>query len=497
MSRTLAIEFPRRWVAEPAGATTVVVAAISLLHLVVAGRFDLSVDEAHYALYGYLLDWSYFDHPPMVGWLQALALGLGENELALRLWPILLSALASGVLFRLTRELFPEESPWVAFGAVVFLQSALIYQLLGLALVPDGPFLVFGLAAGQFLFRSLDGGHSRDWLLVGLFFGLAGLSKYTAVTLVVTAVVAVAWERRWTVLRTPGPWLAVLVAAVLITPVLWWNYQHDWLSFQYQVGHGAPERSWQAARFFNSQARQLLAYAPGIYLFGLLALATSVREWRSHRGVRFTVALTAPVLLLFGWGGGFEESLPHWTLFAWAALAPLAVRWIVHHWDRKGVRIGVRGSLGYSIVFVLVIHAQLFSPWIPFEAHRHPFGDLIGWREAAQRANALRAEMAPADGRAAKLFVGNWSLGSRIAWYAHPEPVLVTDSRFDQFDLWFGSAERGSAGILIVPDNYHGHSETSGRAQFETCTLADTLTVRQDRTPVHTFRFYRCQGYLG
>ena len=63
---------------------TLVVAA---LHLLVAGRVPLSADEAHYALYGLHLDWSYFDHPPLVGWLQALVLPVSSSEFALRLWP--------------------------------------------------------------------------------------------------------------------------------------------------------------------------------------------------------------------------------------------------------------------------------------------------------------------------------------------------------------------------------------------------------------------------
>ena len=43
-----------------------------LIHVFFGFYLDFSVDEAHYALYGLHLDWSYFDHPPLVGWIQAL-----------------------------------------------------------------------------------------------------------------------------------------------------------------------------------------------------------------------------------------------------------------------------------------------------------------------------------------------------------------------------------------------------------------------------------------
>jgi len=165
----------------PARAAVALVALTSLLHLVVAGRVAFSVDEAHYALYGLHLDWSYFDHPPLAGWLQALVLPFSHSEFALRLWPILLAALASGVLYRLAQELFPDESPWLPAIAVAALQSAVVFQLLSFAMVPEDPLLLFGLAAALLFWQVLHRGGTGRWLLLGGALGLAGLSKYTAI----------------------------------------------------------------------------------------------------------------------------------------------------------------------------------------------------------------------------------------------------------------------------------------------------------------------------
>ena len=70
-----------------AGRMTMVLVLLStLIHLLVAGRFELSGDEAHYALYAYHLDWSYFDHPPLVGWLLAMVTALLSTATARMLW---------------------------------------------------------------------------------------------------------------------------------------------------------------------------------------------------------------------------------------------------------------------------------------------------------------------------------------------------------------------------------------------------------------------------
>ena len=73
--------------------------------------------------------------------------------------------------------------------------------------------------------------------------------------------------------------------------------------------------------------------------------------------------------------------------------------------------------------------------------------------------------------------------------------MQVTDTRVDQFDLWFGSLKKGDAGLLIVPDYYEGREEVSGLAKFEQCEQVDRMTVLLEDTPVHRFGFYNCVGY--
>ena len=472
-------------------ATWGLIAGITLLHLLVAPNVGLSVDEAHYALYGLHLDWSYFDHPPMVGWLQALILPFAQSDFALRLVPITLAAAASLVLYQLARELFPEQSPWLGFIAVALFQGSIIIQLLALALVPDGPLLLFGLLAVRYLRRALHQDKLSDWLLSGLFLGLAGLSKYTAITLAAGALLALIASNQWQRLLSPRLWLAVGIGLLLILPVLGWNYTHDWISFNYQLQHGTKGSCWSAERFLISQTGQLLAYTPALYLFGWIALVQGFREYR-HPGVRDTLCFTLPVLLLFGWNGGFYTTLPHWTALGWAIATPLTAHWIVQRWQQRPIRITVWISALYSGLLMLLVYSQLLLPWIPFQTDNHPLRDLYGWEQAAQRAEQLRQEMP--DSSDAQIFVENWTYASRIAWYARPTPVQVLDQRFDQFDLWFGSPRKGARGVLVSPSYYRGKP---GSRLFTHCTEQGPLPILLNGKPAVTFRYFICEDYRG
>lgn len=487
--------FPASAALSPGRAASLLVAFSSLLHLLAAGGVELSGDEAHYALYGYHLALSYFDHPPLVGWLQALALLFSSSEFALRLWPVLLGALASLALFRLTRALYPAASPWTAFVAVALLHSALAFQVLSLAMLPDTPLLPLGLAAALVLWRVFERGAARDWLWLGVLLGLAGLAKYTAVTLALSAVLLLALSGRWALLRAPWPWLAVALAGLLITPVLWWNWQHDWLSFHYQLGHSMPARSWELTRLLLSQAGQLVAYGPALYLLGLAAVIGGLRRWR-EAPARHVLVLALPPLLLFGWSSGFEPTLPHWTLLGWALLTPLIAHWLLQHWQRRPVRIIAWGGVGYSLLLTLILHSELIVPWLPFAENQYPFADLHGWKQTAQRAEALRLEMAQEPGPEPVVFAGNWSYASHLAWHARPRPVQVADDRYDQNDLWFGTPQAGARGVLVVPWQFRNDA-ARWQQRFAQCDPAGDVRIVLRGTVATSYGLYRCDGYRG
>lgn len=480
----------------PARASVWVIVTSTLLHLLVAGRVGLGVDEAHYALYGLHPDWSYFDHPPMIGWLQGLILPVSQGEFALRLIPILLFAVTSWILYRLTLEFFPEETRWLGFVSVLLFQAGIVFHLVGLSMLPESPLLPIALLAIFFLKRAVQDGRTWHWLVVGLCYGLAGLSKYTAITLIVTAILYVLLSRPRHVLTRPGPWLAAALALICITPVLYWNAKHNWISFVYQLHHGLGGRGWSLKLFLLSQLAQMVSYTPAIFVFGIIAAVAARHEWRKEEGVRLCLLLSLPILLLFGWGGGYEFTLPHWTALAWAGMIPLTARYLVRHYQDRGLKSLTTVFGFYSIVLIIFIHSMAVYPWLSFPREKHPLRDLYGWEKAAQRAEILLSRMAATPGTEPELMVNNWSLASRLAWYARPHPVKVIDTRYDQFDIWFGSLQPGARGIIVVP-SYSRQPKMENSSPFSRCDRIDELPVEEGGQIVFSFFFYACYDFQG
>ncbi|GAB3048018.1 glycosyltransferase family 39 protein [Simiduia litorea] len=454
----------------------------------VAPLVGLGVDEAHYALYGQRLDWSYFDHPPMVGWLHWLGLQFGETEFFVRLPAILLWPLILLQIWQLSRVWYGDTR--VANTAVALLVFSPLVAVLGFGLVPDTPLIVVSLLLAQLVTRIelADGKVLYHWLGLGVLLGLAGLSKYTAVFLALALLVVLVWHKRLHWLAGPGPWLAVALAAVVVFPVFYWNWTHDWMSFSYQFNHGA-KGDWSALDSLRYALILLLSFGP------LLVLAATVGGWRAN-GLGASVIAQKVVLLtallLLGialWSAGNGEDLPHWTVMSWVLLSPFAAKWLLARWAGSNgpmkLLLGFSGLISVLTTFtlwLLLVAPPLASAPQLAQAVR----DLHGWPEASARILALKSAM-PSD---TQLWVTNWSIASRIAWYTQ-EPVQVLSSKPSQFLLWWGEPE--APALLVRVEKRRPSSPSVNPPAGVSCTLLDALDFTMDGVTINYFMFYQCQ----
>lgn len=463
------------------------IAVMSAVSVYLAASLPLSPDEAHYALYGSHLALSYFDHPPMVGWVQALMLTVSEADFWLRMPPMLLSVATGLMLFRFTRRYFDENSAWLS---LLFFSCLPMFRMLGLAWVPEDPLMLAGLTCLWVTLALAEKNTLCLWLLLGASLGIAALSKYTAVTLAFSVAIALFYLRGPKVLLEKGLWLAVLVAALLLLPILLWNYQHEWISFQYQLEHGTERHAASLIAALQMQLGQALSYSPLIYVLGVVA---SLLLWRNPQA-RVLMMFAWPILLLFSFSALKGRSLPHWTAMGVLFLLPLISHAFLRFWQG--------GRLAKTALILLFSTAPLISIAmllvlgkvnLGFKDYQHPLQDLVGWDEVAE----LTREVAEADPEAdmRQILIPNWSYASRLAWYARPHKVKVLDTRVDQFDLWFGATEAGEGGYLILPREKDKFANKL-LLNFADCEFVFEHQVESpQQIKINEFKVYRCHAY--
>jgi 4-amino-4-deoxy-L-arabinose transferase-like glycosyltransferase len=483
----------------------VVLLLACVLHFCVGAVVGLSVDEAHYALYATHLALSYFDHPPLVGWIQWPLISLNAPTAVLRLMPELLWLATALVVHRIAERLNADtgsttSAAQAGFWAVLAVALAPLLHVLGIGLLPDTLLMCLGasmMGLTLHLMRADALQRPVPWIALGLLLGLAGLSKYTAIFFALACGLCLLLAHGWRLLGNRWLWLAIVLALVLVSPVAVWNYQNHWVSFVYQARHGAGGE-WQALQVLRFLLLQVLAFGP-LLLWGWHGIwqAPAGSPQSPQRYLRLFFALPFGALTLMA-GGGI--SLPHWTAPAWVALAPFAGLGLARAWH-SGQRWLVLLLVAAQALACAALLALMVSGGVPLAQGvtgqgtlaepSNPFADVHGWDAAGARARDLAAQNGLPS-----VSVQSWTLASRLGWYARPLPVHVLEDRFDQFNLWAGELPRGAA-TLLVDWSQLGYQVPLGDHGFTECSLLESQQVQRLGVAIATFGFYACHGWSG
>jgi len=200
--------------------------------------------------------------------------------------------------------------------------------------------------------------------------------------------------------------------------------------------------------------------------------------------------------VLFAYFSGGGGSLPHWTAPAWLTLAPMASIGLAQAWD-AGRRFWIGLVASVQLMICVLGFTLLFFGGIPSISMDHawgkknPIADLYGWENAGNRMRELSMQY-----EVDQLAVQNWTLGSRLAWYAKPLKVHVLDQRVDQFDLWFGPLPIGSNALLLNWSQMSYIDPVSDQG-FESCEIVDTQAVSRMGRNIAQFDFLLCKNWHG
>ena len=346
-------------------AITWMVLATAALRLAVALFSPVLSQEAYYAEYAEHLDGSYLDHPPMTAWsIRAGQLLFGRTNLGLRLVAFGFSVGTVLLGLALLRRWHGGESAarlWVIASVAVPLFAAS-----GVLSMTEGPLLFFWMLALFALWRARDGG-LRWWSLAGLGLGGALLSKYTALFLGLGGgLVLLADPQLRRQLVRPGPWLALLVAAICFSPVVKWNADNGWASFLFHAAGRRIEAEPVAKWTVQLVLGQIGALGPIVAASIVSAGVWVTRSWRRDVPARWVLAFGIPLPVLMLAQSPWRHVKVNWLAPAYLALGIAAILW----WTETSAasrhpRVAAAGRVlfvGFAGVFLLAPLAHV-APW--------------------------------------------------------------------------------------------------------------------------------------
>jgi len=267
--------------------------ATAALHLACLTRYGWFRDEFYYVACARHLAWGYVDHPPLsIGLLALARAAFGESLFAVRLLPVIAAAASVFLTGRLAAELGGGRYA----QALACLAATLtpVYLAMGHFYSMNAFDLLLWTAAILVLAQVLREGRPHYWVGLGLVLGLGILNKLSMSWLVMALGAGLALTAHRRVLRTPWPYVALLIAVSLTVPHVLWQIANDWPTAEFM--RNATGEKMTAVSPADFVLDQIMAMGPAnvvIWMSGLVfALVAPVgRRWRILALVYLAVAL--------------------------------------------------------------------------------------------------------------------------------------------------------------------------------------------------------------
>jgi len=333
-----------------------------ILALIQARFTELQDDEAYYWVYSKYLAWGYFDHPPMIGFLVKIGYAIFPNELGVRLLPLLLNALSLVIIEKLLTNKNQSLFYTIAF-------SLAILQLAGFMAVPDIPLIfftaLFFLCYKQFIEKQ----SALNVVLLGLAITLLFYTKYHAVLIVLFTVLS-----NIKILTKHPIYLAGVIALFFYLPHLYWQWQHDWVSFRYHLfeSNVDPYKFSFTTEFL---AGQLLLAGPVAGFILLPAAFLYTTKTSTEAGLKWTMCGIYIFFLLSSFRGKVE---PNWTSPVLVPLIVLSHQYINEHIVLKKWLVKL---LPITIVLVVFMRVVMIADVLPVQALKKKYH---AWKEWPQ-----------------------------------------------------------------------------------------------------------------
>ncbi|ODS86532.1 MAG: hypothetical protein ABS46_00940 [Cytophagaceae bacterium SCN 52-12] len=493
-----------------------------MVRCILASCLDLGIDEVYYFTYAVQPDWNHFDHPPMVGWLIRCATLdlLLTGELFIRLPAIAGAAIGTVLIYHCACLIAGKKAGLTA--AILYNTSFYFGIISGLFILPDSVQLIFWLGALYLMIRFTMAapGKERNLLLlgIGILIGLSILSKVHGLFLWIGFLGFLVFHQPG-ILKSAYLYAAIFLAALIASPIVFWNIQHDFITWRFHGERVIPGKfaiDWFS--FVRTSLGQVLYANPVhfvVYLAGIkMALTCDARKPRQAY-IDLLLWCSLPIISCTTFLSLLRDTLPHWSGPGFSGLLLVSVG-VMYRYGRAShlnfLEKAVKGSavvtvVGVGIAFFTVLYFPgTFGSGAFQDRGRGDFTlDIHGWKALRHgfthiREEDVRTKRIDAN---APLVIHKWFPGAHLYYYvAYPLDIpligmgaLKDLHKFHWFNSRYDGLQPGDDAYFISPSNDFTSPYQVYGDRFDKIEHAGIIPQYRNGQVARYWQVYRLKGY--
>ncbi len=368
--------------------------------------------------------------------------------------------------------------------------------------------------------------------ILGILIGGACLGKYHGFVLGLGLVFFCLTSRRHR-RALVSPWTALGLALFLVTifPIWFWNLNHEWISFRFQLGGRFEPYPGEIKDTSFKLVGVLVAFASGIgYLFPTLGFPL---WWVSLRGLWeqmwlrlpwgnrektilsekywLILAVSLPLTLGFTILGGKEAILPTWAMPGfWGLTLLLGER--ATTWSQRRVYAGLKGTAFFLSTLLLFVLLHMSVGVLQKPSDYSLFGGFVSPKNDPSRelidVKQLRDSftqspmLMEALENSRFIFTNSYYLSGYLGMALQPVvsvPITCFSNDTRAFAFWFQPQNwLGEDGLYITLERFHEMPGISADFSnyFQKFEVINTIPLRRGGAVTDTFYVYRAQNLL-
>lgn len=449
-----------------------------LIHLLANTNYGFHRDEYLYLAQGEHLGLGYMEVPPMIAIYAKMALSLGGSLFLVRLLPTLIGVLSVILIGMLIKDLGGKR--WAQFFGCVAFIVAPVFLRANMLFQPVAFNQFMWLFSSFLMIRLVNTQNAKYWFYFGIVAGFAILTKYSVAFFYVAMLIGMflSKQRKW--LTKPQPYLAVLIALIIASPNIWWQFQHN-----FPVIHHMQElketqlANVQIGRFFGDQLFMMLA-ANLVWIAGLAFLFRN-QSFKKYRFLAWTFIFTIIIIaylngkayytvgaysMLFVFGGLAIEYWLKSSKLKWALAAFMII--ITIPFTPYSITILPINQMKSYCTF-MKNNIGLDSPlyWEDGKIHDIPqdYADMFGWEEIVKNVSDYYHTLPDSLRNSCSIYGGSYGHAGAINYYREKYDLPEAISFNSSFMIW--APEKVNFRCQIQVDD----TEQNGSSYFESMEL--------------------------